>query len=365
MDTLTHALSGALIGRATAPRHESADTLPAGRRMFVGALAAAFPDLDFITSYLTPLSYLYNHRGITHSLLLLPLWALLLSFLFAAIWRGKRARDATPGARVPPASWRAYFGITVYGIGAHIAGDLITSFGTMIFAPLSDARYALSATFIIDLWFTGIIVVGLAACAVWRSSRLPAGVGLLVLAGYVGLQVVLQQRAVDFGEQYVRENGIQEAVVTAQPRPVSPFNWTIMVAEPERYTYTHVNLVRKVPRPEPDGRSGFIARLDAPYRPLSQAMWVRLERYGSARDDAALAREAYVQPAFAFFRWFAAYPVVFNVERGNPERCVWFHDLRFATPGRDNMPFRYGMCREGEGAWAPFQLVGNGKRRVY
>ena len=90
MDTLTHALSGALIGRATAPRTRTADTLPNGRRMIVGALAAAFPDLDFITSYLTPLSYLYNHRGITHALLLLPLWALLLSFLFAAIWRGKR-----------------------------------------------------------------------------------------------------------------------------------------------------------------------------------------------------------------------------------------------------------------------------------
>ena len=365
MDTLTHALSGALIGRATAPRHESADTLPAGRRMFVGALAAAFPDLDFITSYLTPLSYLYNHRGITHSLLLLPVWALLLSFVFAAIWRRRRTRDAAVEARNRAPSWRAYFGIAAYGIAAHIAGDLITSFGTMIFAPVSDARYALSATFIIDPWFTGLILVGLAACALWRSSRLPAAIGLAVLAGYVALQFVLQQRAIDFGEQYVREKGIQHAIVTAQPRPVSPFNWTVMVAEPERYTYAHVNLIRKVPRPEPDGRSGFIERLDAPYRPLSQAMWVRLERYGSAREDAALAREAYVQPAFSFFRWFAAYPVVLNVERGNPERCVWFHDLRFATPGRDNMPFRYGMCREGEGAWAPFQMLGAGKRAVY
>jgi inner membrane protein len=365
MDTLTHALSGALIARATAPRAKTTDTLPLGRRMLVGALAAAFPDLDFITSYLTPLAYLYHHRGITHSLLLLPLWTVLLSFVFALIWRGRSTPDPTRGRRDLGPSWRAYLGITAYGIAAHIAGDLITSFGTMIFAPLSDARYALSATFIIDLWFTGIILAGLAVSAIWRSSRVPAAIGLAVLAGYVGLQVLLRQHAIDFGEQYAREKGIERAVVTAQPRPVSPFNWTVVIAEPDRYTYAHVNLIRKTAPPEPDARAGFIERLDAAYRPLSQAAWVPVQRYGSRDEDAALAREAYIQPAFAFFRWFAAYPAVLGIDSGNPERCVWFHDLRFATPGRDGTPFRYGMCRAGSGAWAPFQLLGNVKRAVY
>jgi inner membrane protein len=235
----------------------------------------------------------------------------------------------------------------------------------MIFAPLSDARYALSATFIIDLWFTGIILAGLAASAIWRSSRGPAALGLAVLAGYVGLQVLLREQAIDFGEQYAREKGIERAVVTAQPRPVSPFNWTILVAEPERYTYAHVNLIRKTPPPEPDARAGFVERLDAAYRPLSQAVWVPVQRYGYRDEDAALAREAYLQPAFAFFRWFAAYPAVLGIDSGNPERCVWFHDLRFATPGRDGTPFRYGMCRHDNGAWAPFQLLGTAKRPVY
>src|SRR5918993_2230956 len=115
MDTLTHALSGALIGRATASRHQGANTLPVGRRMLVGAAAAAFPDLDFVTSYLSPLSYLHHHRGITHSLLLLPLWAMLVAAIFAAIWRWK-----------PP--WRAYLGIAPIGIASHIAGALISAF---------------------------------------------------------------------------------------------------------------------------------------------------------------------------------------------------------------------------------------------
>jgi inner membrane protein len=294
---------------------------------------------------------------------MLPLWAVLLSLLFAFVWRGKH----TPftGDRDPGPGWRAYVGICAYGIAAHIAGDLITSFGTMIFAPLSDARYALSATFIIDLWFSGIILLGLIASAVWRRSRTPAVVGLSVLAGYVGVQLVLRQQAIDFGREYARSEGLRQAAVTAQPRPVSPFNWTVFVTEPDRYTYAHVNLVRRSVPPAPNARTGFIARLDAPYRPLSKAEWLRAPRYGARADEAAFALEAYRQPAFAFFRWFAMYPAVLGIDGDRAERCVWFHDLRFVTPGRAGTPFQYGMCRERAGMWMPFQLLGNEKRFVY
>jgi inner membrane protein len=351
MDTLTHALSGALMARATASKPK-ADALPLGRRIFIGALTAAFPDIDFITQYLSPLSYLYNHRGITHSLLLLPLWAVLLSVIFALLWRGRP-------------SWRAYLGITALGIAAHIAGDLITSFGTMIFAPLSDARYALSFTFIIDLWFTGIILAGLIACALWRKSRAPAVAGMAVLVCYVGFQGLMQQRAIEFGEQYAATNAIQSARVTAMPRPVSPFNWTIFVEDAQEFRYAHVNLIRKEPRPAEDASGGFVARLDAPYRPLADARWMRAARYGERDPQQAFAREAYGQPAFAFFRWFAAYPALLDVDLGNPAACAWFHDLRFDTPGRGATPFRYGMCRKEDGRWSPYQLVGRERRPVY
>ena len=320
--------------------------------MLVGAAAAAFPDLDFITSYLSPLSYLYHHRGITHSILLLPLWTLLVAAIFVALWRGK-----------PP--WRAYGGIAAIGIASHIVGDLITAFGTMIFAPFSDARYALSATFIIDLWFSGIILAGLLACAIWRTSRVPAIAGVAVLAGYVGLQVVLQQRAIDFGEAYARDNGIARATVTAMPRPVSPFNWTVFVADASNYRYAHINLVRTTAPLAPDASTGFIARLDAAYRPLSDPHWLRAERYGSGAVTTELARAAFSHQDFRFFRWFAAYPAFLSTEAGNGGRCAWFHDLRFMTPGRDNIPFRYGMCRSESGAWRPYQLVGDDRKPVH
>ena len=74
-------------------------------------------------------------------------------------------------------------------------------------------------------------------------------------------------------------------------------------------------------------------------------------------------RAAYEHSGFRFFRWFAAYPVLYRNDRA--ERCVWFQDLRFVTPGRDTTPFRYGMCRDGDNEWHPFQLLGAARLPVY
>ena len=52
---------------------------------------------------------------------------------------------------------------------------------------------------------------------------------------------------------------------------------------------------------------------------------------------------AWRQEPFRFFRWFAAYPVLYRVDAGNPSTCVWFQDLRFFTPGRGRWPFRFGI----------------------
>lgn len=319
MDTLTHALSGALLARASASR-------PEPRRIAAGFLACAAPDLDAVAGLAGPVSYLLNHRGVTHSLILLPLWALALSWLLAKIVR-------------EPRGWRALYGITAMAIAAHIAGDLITSYGTMILAPLSDWRAAIGTTFIIDLWFSGIIVAGLVASLIAYRSRWPAAAALAVLVGYVGFQYTQHERAREFAQRHAWPG----AQVNVQPRPVSPFNWTVFVSDDEKHEYAHVNLVRSKPRRYSPG-DGFIARVDSPYLPLDQAVWVRRMRYGEV--DQERTREAWNSSAMAPLRWFDELPA-FDGAKGS---CVWFVDLRFLTPGREGMPFRYGACREGD-AW--------------
>ena len=351
MDTLTHALSGALLARATAPVPAHA-RITTGARMVAGAFAAAFPDIDFFLAYVSPVAYLTGHRGVTHSILLLPFWAFLLAWCLSRI---ARRRDT---------SWRDWFGICALGVGAHIVGDLITAFGTMIWSPVSDARVAWGTTFIIDLWFSGIILAGLAASALFRRSRVPAALGLAALAGYVGLQAVAHSRAVDFGAEHARRSGFAAAKVAAIPRPVSPFNWMVVVSEGDRYHYANVNLVRDAAPPD---TGGFIARLDAPYAPLGTAKWIAVEKYGADPPARALAARVLAEPQLGFFRWFAEYPALYRIDRGidrgNPSTCVWFEDLRFVTAGRDANIFRYGVCtEEGTAGERAFRLLDDGSR---
>lgn len=344
MDTLTHALSGALLARATAPKDAPPRSLP--RRVAAGFFAAAAPDLDFVISYAGPVEYLLHHRGVTHSLVLLPLWALLFSWILAKILR-------------EPRGWRALYGVTALSLAAHIAGDLITGFGTMLFAPLSTLRAALGTTFIIDLWFSGIILAGLIASAFFHRSRWPAVAASALLAGYVGFQYVQKQSAVDFAEEYARSHNIEGAVVSAHPRPVSPFNWTVFVSDEHAHRYAHINLVRREARRYEPG-DGFIARIDSPYLPLEQAAWVTQTRYGHPPMN-ELGKEAWSSPALAFFRWFADVPAFDGLTEGST--CLWFSDLRFLTPGRDVMPFRFGACRDAPGApWQAYERAPGGGR---
>jgi inner membrane protein len=242
-------------------------------------------------------------------------------------------------------------------VGIHILGDLITSYGTMVFAPLSDARYAWNTTFIIDLWFTAAIVAGLALSWLWRRSRVPAVAALAVLAAYVGWQATLHHVAVAFGRGYAQAAGFHSPRVTAQPRPASSLNWIVFVEEGERLDYALVRITQGDAPPAPPADAGFFARISAPYVPIDRAEWVRTRRYGARPEDSALARAAWEQPAFGYFRWFAQYPVVYRIDRGNPATCVWFQDLRFFTPGRADFPFRYGMCRAGDRSWRSYRLI--------
>jgi inner membrane protein len=334
MDTLTHALSGALLARATNPKDAPPRSLP--RRIAAGFFACAAPDLDFVVSFAGPTAYLAQHRGVTHSLVLLPLWALVLSWILAKILR-------------EPGGWRALYGITAIALGLHIAGDVITGFGTMVFAPFSNWRAAIGTTFIIDLWFSGIIVAGLIVSAFFRNLRLPSAAALASLAVYVGVQYVQKERALEFGAEYARTRAMKDAKITAHPRPPTPFNWTVFVSDDNAHRFSHINLVRTEAKRYQPG-DGFIARIDSPYLPLDQAIWVRRTRYGETDQD--FIREAWNSEPMAVYRWFADLPAFDGLSRD--PACAFFVDLRFLTPGREGAPFRYGACRDAPGT--PWRL---------
>lgn len=334
MDTLTHAISGAVLGRATTGIDGS--SLRARRRLGVGFLAAAFPDVDFMLRLLVdPITFLNLHRGVTHSLILLPLWSLLLAWVFSRTFRG-----APPGE---------YIALVAMGIAIHIAADVITSYGTMIFAPLSDYKAAIPTTFIIDPWFTTILLAGFAGSWIWRASRIPAALSLFVLAGYVGFQGYLLHTTIELGRLYARNQNLNRTRVAALPQPLSPFNWRIIVEEEEdTYHTAAVNLRRQETPPEPGPEQGLISRLLASYRPPDDLRWDSRYRFGSP-EQRSLARAAWESPAMEGYRRFAEFPYLFNLDRTSDGLlCAWFVDQRFVTGDPalvERAPFRFGACR--------------------
>jgi membrane-bound metal-dependent hydrolase YbcI (DUF457 family) len=171
MDTVTHAIAGALIGKgifasraepsasATAPRDEY--STPARVAVVAATIGAAFPDVDVVYDIFSrdDLAVLKYHRYITHSWVCLPLWALLLAWLTQ--WITRRWKIAAPSFGW---LWLCY----AVGIASHILLDLSTSFGTMEWSPISLARPAWDLIFIIDLTMTALLL--LPQLAYWVGS---------------------------------------------------------------------------------------------------------------------------------------------------------------------------------------------------
>src|SRR5512138_1959597 len=129
MDTVTHSIAGAVLGR------DASDPSSGRAAMLVGAVGAFVPDLDFLLIR-TRIDYLKDHRSWTHSFLVLPFLAVAIALL------------AKPLARRVSLSRLWLF--AAIGILSHILFDWITSFGTQFFTPVSRTRYALDWVFILD-----------------------------------------------------------------------------------------------------------------------------------------------------------------------------------------------------------------------
>ncbi len=322
MDTLTHALSGTLLARGVWPRAADRRTLAAG-------LAAALPDADYALFWLTPLEFLNWHRGPTHSALLLPLWAGLLALALARPLRRP---------------WRALAGACALGIAAHLAGDLVTIYGTQLFWPLSDAPLALGWSFDVNPY--AALVVGLGCLAARRWPRPALVLAAVALAGLFTLQVALRQQALTVAHAAA---GPGAARVLALPQPLSPTQWLLLVDTGREIRLAHLGLGRRAP-PWP-AWSGWVGRVAAGYRPADALAWTAYRR----PDATPLAAEAWASPALAAFRRFAAWPALYRMAREGAETCVWFTELRHALPGMPP-PFRQGLCRTGDGPWQPYRL---------
>jgi membrane-bound metal-dependent hydrolase YbcI (DUF457 family) len=155
MDTITHGIAGALISKAAFGGRDLFPPTAMGKRRLVTwalMLGSIFPDFDVLRDFFSrdPLLMITWHRSITHSLLLLPVWSVLLAAVALALARWRKWEAP---------SFTTLTGLFAVGILSHIVLDLATTFGTMIWSPLEWSRPAWDILFIVDFTFTAILLL--------------------------------------------------------------------------------------------------------------------------------------------------------------------------------------------------------------
>jgi membrane-bound metal-dependent hydrolase YbcI (DUF457 family) len=155
MDTITHGIAGALIGKAIFRGEDMFTSKPMNRGRIITwslMLGAMFPDSDVFRDFFSSdrLLIITWHRSLTHSLVLLPLWALVLATITQAFARWRKWEAP---------SFAIVTAIYAVGLLSHILLDLVTSFGTMIWSPLQWSRPAWDLIFIVDFTLTALFLV--------------------------------------------------------------------------------------------------------------------------------------------------------------------------------------------------------------
>lgn len=378
MDTVTHGIVGALLGKAFfADRHatEFGGAEAARIATYTATLSSVFSDMDVIAGPLTrnDFAVIEIHRGVTHSLLCLPVWAAGIAAL--ALWYARRRG-------VSSFTWSRLWLIAAIGLGSHLLLDLVTSFGTMIWSPWSRTRAAWDTVFIIDLAVTAIALlpqlltrvyrkregsllravrlwavssaafflfalvsqaVGF-ALARWSLLAVPAVLavlcfapargwglsigragwcrtGVYALAFYLLLCAGAHHLALRRVAGFAEARGMNVAQIAALPLPPSMAHWDALVRTPEGVWEARINLFKKNP--------------------------VEFHFYVDAAPNGYL-DAARKLPRVQAYLEFARFPLYrFREDGGRP--VVEISDLRFFARGSRPAPFTYRVAFDGEG----------------
>ena len=220
MDSVTQAVLGAAIGGAIAPTGQRRKAL------LVGAALGTLPDLDVVIDYGDAVANFTYHRGFSHSLFVLPPFALLLWLALRRWWAP--VRDA-------PLRWLAIIGLALI---THPLLDAHTAYGTQLLWPLDSPPVMWATLFIIDPLFTLPLLVAVVIAAAWpagRSSQSLARAGLLLSTLYLGWSWAAQSIVARHAEDALTQRGLSGAPVFITPTPFNTLLWRIVVLTERGY----------------------------------------------------------------------------------------------------------------------------------
>jgi len=207
VDPVTHFTSGVVLSKTLGFKANTKSVVLFGS-------FALLPDIDNVISFFgTKADYLLYHRGFTHSVWGGLLLGILAAFILNKIFKNKFLFSAITGIAI---------------MYTHIYLDYITSYGTQLLAPFSRHRFALSSVFIIDPFYT-LILITLSIFAFILKSRKTA----IIAATFLILYPIANLGIKSFVRYEVSKLTDNNAIVTTTA--LTPLYWKIIIEDKDSY----------------------------------------------------------------------------------------------------------------------------------
>lgn len=187
------------------------------------------PDIDGIaTAWLDHPSALLAHRGFTHSVLFVFLFAFLSSVAYNFFLRERTF------------SQRTVFLFVLLEMFLHIFMDGFNAYGTAWFEPFSHYRVAFHALYLTDPLFTAWPVIALIFLIIhWNKKAYDlqniARKGILLSAAYLFLSLLFKESVEAAVRRTLRADKITAVDFTTTPTPFNSMLWYVMVRNGKGY----------------------------------------------------------------------------------------------------------------------------------
>ena len=195
----------------------------------VGCCAGLAPDLDiFIRSASDPLLKLEYHRQFTHSLVFIPIGALIVTF-FSRIFFKKYL------------SWGETYFFSLLGFATHGLLDACTSYGTQLLWPFSDERISWNYISVVDPFLTIPVILAIIFAIIMKNKYLTL-FGILYILIYLTFGAIQEKRAEFVGKSIANLRGHEIKDLTAKPSLGNLFLWKTIYEDSGFYYVDAVRL---------------------------------------------------------------------------------------------------------------------------
>jgi inner membrane protein len=221
MDPLTQGVVGVTAAQLVSERKHKVAAAAIG---FFSGMAA---DLDvLISSSEDPLLFLEFHRHFTHSLVFIPIGALLCTLAFRLVFRSWFKRNNL--------SFKTTYLFSIAGYATHALLDVCTTYGTQLFWPFTDMRVTWNTVSVIDPLFTVPLMILVFTAVYKRSSKL-AWIGTCYAFLYLGLGGLQNKRAESVAQELALSRGHTPLNLGVKPSMANLIVWKSVYEYQGRY----------------------------------------------------------------------------------------------------------------------------------